>query len=95
MGARHLSPDNPVSAGLLVAPLLRLLLHTVDVRHPLAQVIICLFPLGYTIHLEEGGVRVLVTSAPLIPNKYSLIVQPASQQMECSLLSRVALRYVP
>lgn len=74
MGACHPSPDNPVSAGLLISPLLGLLLHPVNVGHPLAQVIVCLFPLRYPVQLEEGGARVLVASASLVPNKYTLIV---------------------
>ena len=53
MGACHLSPDNPVSAGLLIAPLLGLLLHPVNIGHPLPQVIVCLFPVRYSVQLEE------------------------------------------
>ena len=74
MGACHLAPDHPVLARLLLSPLLRLLVHTVDIRYSLAQVVIRLLAFLHAIQLDQRRVGPLVPKTSLVPNEYTLIV---------------------
>lgn len=84
MGTGYLPPNHPVLAGLLIPPLLGLLVYPIHVRYPLATVVCCLFSIAYPIQLQEGCIRVLVAPATLVPNKYTLIVQPKNLKVTYS-----------
>lgn len=80
MGTGHLAPYHSVPIGLLISPLFRLLVHPIDVGYPLAAVVCGVLPVLDSIELQEGSVGVLISPPSLVPNKYPLVVKPASSQ---------------
>ena len=76
MRTRHLAPNDPVLARLLIAPLFRLLMDSVDICDSLATVVRGLLATLHTIQLQEGRVWMLVPPPSLVPNKYAFVVEP-------------------
>ena len=61
-------------AWLLVSSLLGLLVSTIDIRHSLSEVKLCLCAITYSFQFEQRGVRTLVVLTTLEPNKDTLCV---------------------
>ena len=74
-GHSHLSPDDShLRLGVTVGDT-GLVLGLVDVGAPLANVPLGLVLLAAAVHLEEGGVLLLVPLASLVPGEHRLGVQ--------------------
>jgi len=77
VGTRHLAPDDPQVARLVVAGTRGLLLGPVDIAAALAQVELCLLLQLYSVDAQERCVLVLVAQTSLEASEHRLDVQPS------------------